>query len=148
MKTSDICRKDVVTASPRTTLAGVAQLMRRHHVGSVVVVDSLDARRPIGIVTDRDIVIEVVAAGEDPSTLTAGEIMTSPPVTAAAADEASWTLKIMRDHGVRRLPVLDATGAMVGIVALDDLLNAASAALADVVQAIGTGRVEETAHHP
>jgi CBS domain-containing protein len=66
--------------------------------------------------------------------------------TAAANDDASWSLKVMRDRGIRRLPVVDAKGAMVGIVALDDLLSAASSTLYDVVQAIGTERVAESAH--
>lgn len=147
MKTGDLCRTNVITAAATALLPELAQLMRRHHVGSVVVVDAADARRPLGIVTDRDIVIEVVASGQDARTITAGEIMAAPLVTAAATDDASWTLKVMRDRGVRRLPVLDADGAMVGIVALDDLLNAASATLTDVVQAIATERIVEAAHH-
>ena len=146
MKTLDICRTNVVTATAATVLPEIAKLMRRNHVGSVVVVDAADARIPLGIVTDRDIVLEVVAAGQDARTITAGEIMSAPLVTANGADDVSWTLKVMRDRGVRRLPVLDEQGAMAGIVALDDLLNAASASLTDVVQAIGTERVVEAAH--
>jgi CBS domain-containing protein len=146
MKTADVCRTNIVTAPPTAPLPELARLMRRNHVGSVVVVDAADARRPLGIITDRDIVVEVVAAGQDVRTITAGEIMSAPLVTALDTDDASWTLKVMRDRGVRRLPVLDAAGAMVGIVALDDLLNAASATLVDVVQAIGTERVMEAAH--
>ncbi len=146
MKTADICSTRVVTALPTTALAEVAKLMRKNHVGSVVIVDAADPRRPVGIVTDRDIVVEVVAAGEDARTVTAGEIMNASIVTAAADDDASWSLKVMRDRGIRRLPVVDADGAMIGIVALDDLLAAASSTLYDVVQAIGTERVVEAAH--
>jgi CBS domain-containing protein len=146
MRTGDVCRTQVVTAPPTAALPEVAKLMRRHHVGSVVVVDANDAKKPLGIVTDRDIVVEVVATGQDVRTITAGEIMSAPLVTGLDTDDASWTLKVMRDRGVRRLPVLDAGGAMIGIVALDDLLNAASATLVDVVQAIGTERVVEAAH--
>jgi len=146
MKTVDICRTSVITAAATAPLPELAKLMRRHHVGSVVVVDANDAKRPLGIVTDRDIVVEVVAAGQDARSITAGEIMSAPLVTATDSEDASWTLKVMRDRGVRRLPVLDADGAMVGIVALDDLLDAASATLSDVVQAIGTERIVEAAH--
>ena len=144
MKTADICNTRVVTAFASAPLPEIAKLMRKNHVGSVVVVDDKDPRRPIGIVTDRDIVVEVVAAGQDARTVNAGEAMSGSIVTAAVDDDASWTLKVMRDRGIRRLPVIDAKGAMIGIVALDDLLSAASATLYDVVQAIGTERVVES----
>lgn len=146
MKTADICNNRVVTAVASTLLPEVAKLMRKNHVGSVVVVDDKDARRPIGIVTDRDIVVEVVAAEQDPRIVTAGDIMSGAVVSARADDDVSWSLKVMRDRGIRRLPVVDAKGAMIGIIALDDLLSAASVALSDVVQAIGSERVVEAAH--
>ena len=143
MKTGDVCKRNVVTSVPRASLADVARLMREAHVGSVVVIDPPGSRTPVGIVTDRDIVVEAVAANLDPRTLTAGEIMSRELVTAAEGDDASWSLKVMRDRGVRRLPVLNDAGELAGIVALDDLLESASFALSDVVQAIGTERVVE-----
>jgi CBS domain-containing protein len=146
MKTADICNTRVVTAPANTPLTEVARLMRKNHVGSVVVVDPADPRKPLGIVTDRDIVVEVVAAEQDARVVTAADIMASPPVTASPGDDASWSLKVMRDRGIRRLPVVDGAGALVGIVALDDLLSAASSTLFDVVQTIGTERVVEAAH--
>ena len=146
MKTADICNTRVVVAIADAPLTDVAKLMRKNHVGSVVIVDTVDALRPVGIVTDRDIVVEVIAAGQDARAMTAADIMASPVVTASADDDASWSLKIMRDRGIRRLPVVDADGLLVGLVALDDLLSAASSTLFDVVQTIGTERVVEAAH--
>jgi CBS domain-containing protein len=143
MRTGDLCKRNVVTTVPRASLAEVAKLMREGHVGSVVVIDPPGSRIPVGIVTDRDIVVEAVAANLDPRTLTAGEIMTRELVTASEDDDSSWSLKVMRDRGVRRLPVLDAAGELAGIVALDDLLESATVALSDVVQALGTERVVE-----
>ena len=143
MKTGEVCKRNVVTTVPRASLADIAKLMRQSHVGSVVVIDPPGSRIPVGIVTDRDIVVEAVAANLDPRTLTAGEIMSRNLITAAEGDDASWSLKVMRDHGIRRLPVIDAAGELSGIVALDDLLESASFALSDVVQAIGTERVVE-----
>jgi CBS domain-containing protein len=143
MKTGEVCKRNVITTVPRASLADVAKLMRQSHVGSVVVIDPPGSRIPAGIVTDRDIVVEAVAADLDPRTLTAGEIMSRNLVTAAEGDDASWSLKVMRDRGIRRLPVIDAAGELTGIVALDDLLESASFALSDVVQAIGTERVVE-----
>jgi CBS domain-containing protein len=144
MYISEICTRDVVTCARSAGVQGLAQLMRDRHVGDVVVVDRGELGAvPVGIVTDRDIVVEAVAASLDPRTLTAGEIMTRELVTTAEDDDTSWSLKVMRDRGVRRLPVLDAGGEVVGIVALDDLLEFAAGALSDVVQALGTERVVE-----
>jgi CBS domain-containing protein len=142
MNIGDICRRQVVTAAPDAALVHAAQLMRAHHVGSVVVVD--ERRRPVGIVTDRDIVIEVVAAGVDAASVKVGEVMSTHPATALEDEDLSQALKAMRDHGIRRLPVVAPAGELVGIVALDDLLSSLATSLMDVVQAIGTQRVLES----
>lgn len=145
MRTGDLCRRKVVTAKADTPLADVSKLMRKEHVGSVVVVDKAQPRRPIGIVTDRDIVIEVVAAGLDANGVTAGDIMTPSPVVTHADDDALWALKIMRDRGIRRLPVVDKDEQLIGLVALDDLMQYVGTALSDMAQLIGSERVWETA---
>ena len=142
MLVADCCTCPVVTADPDATLADVARLMRTRHVGSVVIVDA--ARKPAGIITDRDIVLEAVACDLDASTLKAADIMSSQLVTARLDEDGTWALKVMRDRGVRRLPVVDAAGKLAGIVSLDDLLEAAATTLYDVVQAIGTGQVVES----
>lgn len=117
------CVKPVATVTPGSTVAQAAALMRKHHVGALVVVDdSSGAGKPLGMVTDRDIAIEVVAAGLVPATVTVGEIVQR-PVTSVTED-ASWaeTVRLMSVSGVRRLPVVDAAGRLVGIVSFDDLL--------------------------
>src|SRR4051812_2422097 len=141
MNVGALCRRQVVTCSAEATLGEVAKLMRAQHVGSVVVCD--DGRRPIGIVTDRDIVVEVLAANLDARTVKVSEAMSRNPVTALEEDDAGWALKVMRDCGIRRLPIVSPVGEIAGIVALDDLLSSAATSLVDVVQAIGTGRVIE-----
>ena len=143
MKTGDLCKRPVVTASLDTPLAEVARLMRQRHVGSVVIVDKGAARRPVGILTDRDMVVEVLAAEVDPATVTAGDIMTGAPVLSNKDDDALWALKVMRDRGIRRLPVVDSAGSLVGILALDDLVQHIGNAVGDMVQLIGSGRLEE-----
>ena len=143
MKALDICRKPVVTATPATPLAEVSRLMRAHHVGSVVVTPEEGGRRPMGIVTDRDIVVEVLALGRDPAKLTAGDVMTGSPAVSAADDDALWALKIMRDRGVRRLPVVDGSGELSGLLAFDDLVQHLGSTLGDVAQLIGTERQVE-----
>ncbi|MGZ5079066.1 MAG: CBS domain-containing protein [Usitatibacter sp.] len=142
MKTGELCRRPVIAAKSSATLADLARLMRQNHVGSVVIVDG-EARSPVGIVTDRDIVVEVIAPGLDARTMTAGEIMTASPVSVSDDDDSLWALKTMRDRGIRRLPLVDKAGALVGILTLDDLMQHLGGALSDVVQLIGSERVEE-----
>ena len=145
MKTADLCRRQVVTATPATSLAELSQLMRSQHVGSIVVLAEGAGRKPVGIVTDRDIVVEVVAMGLNPATVTAGEVMTPSPVVSKQEDDALWSLKVMRDRGVRRLPVVDDKGALTGILSFDDLMQHFGTTLGDIAQVIGTERVVESA---
>lgn len=144
MKTGEVCKRDVVAIEASGNLADASRLMRQAHVGSIVVVDETGLRRPVGIVTDRDIVVEVVAAGLDPNTLTVGEIMARTLAVAREEDDALVSLKTMRRRGVRRLPVVDSAGGLVGIVTLDDLLEVGTNALMDVVQAITSERALES----
>jgi len=144
MKTGEVCNRDVVKIAARQNLAQASRLMRESHVGCLVVVDDADPWRAVGIVTDRDIVVEAVAAGIDPASLTVGEIMGPALVLAREDDDALVSLKTMRRRGVRRLPVVDAAGVLCGIVTLDDLLEAGSNALNDVIQAIASERALES----
>lgn len=144
MKTLEACKRDVVVARRDTSLADAAKLMRERHVGCIVVVDTNDASKPVGILTDRDIVVEVVAAELDPRSVTVGEIMSTPVVTVRAGDDALDTLKAMRIRGVRRVPVVDDAGALAGLASLDDLLEIAGETLNDVVGAIVSERSIES----
>ena len=146
MLISDVCNRNVVCATRETTISDAASLMRHHHIGDVVVVDQLEGdRMPVGIVTDRDIVIEVVAMGLNPAAVTAGDVMTPSPVVAKQEDDALWALKVMRDRGVRRLPVVDDEGALTGLLSFDDLMQHLGTTLGDIAQVIGTERVVESA---
>jgi Predicted signal-transduction protein containing cAMP-binding and CBS domains len=142
MRTGDLCKRQVVCCKPDATLVEVARLMRKNHVGSVIVVD--EGRKPLGIVTDRDIAIEVVASELDPAAMRVSEVMSERPVSIPEEEDAAWALKVMRERGVRRLPVTADDGRLVGILALDDMLATAANNLTDLVQVIGTGRVVES----
>jgi CBS domain-containing protein len=141
----DLAAHEVVTVIPSATLAECAQIMRDQHVGSVVVIDDQAKRDdPRGIVTDRDIVIEAVALGLDPATLTAGDVMTTPLATVTDRDDILDALARMREHGVRRLPVLDDAGHLSGIVTVDNLLEALAEQLDAVVRVIKTEQSRES----
>lgn len=144
MNIGELCSRTVVFAYRGTSLAEAAQLMREKHVGSlVVVVDRASERVPVGILTDRDIVVAVVAKALDPRTLTAGEVMSGELLTVREQDGLSDALRLMREKGVRRLPVVTHSGALAGIITIDDLLEFAAEELGDFARIIKRESVRE-----
>jgi len=143
----ELCERDVVVATPDTTVAGAAKLMRHRHVGSLVIVDrtSGSPSHPVGIVTDRDIVVEVTATDVDPNELTVADVMSEELVTVRADADALDALQTMRSKGVRRLPVVTAAGALVGVVAFDDLLQVLAEQLQTLSRVVGREHTKETA---
>ena len=125
MRIPEICTTEVVCCRPQASALDAARLMRHKHVGDVVVVSDPEGDRvPLGVVTDRDLTIEVLGNGRDAAQTTLSDVMRSPVVVATESEDASSVLERMRFHGVRRIPVVDARGTLVGIVTLDDLLQA------------------------
>ena len=122
MSIIDICKRDVVTLGRDDTVSQAAKLMRQQHVGDVLVTAKKHGKlEPIGIVTDRDIVIEIIAPGLDPNVITVGDIM-QPNLFTAKEDAGVFDcIKLMTSKGVRRLPVIKKDGALAGIITLDDL---------------------------
>ena len=121
MKVSEIMTKDPACCTPETGLRDVARLMVEHDCGEIPVVDSKRTMRPVGVVTDRDIVVRCVAEGRNPVESEAGDVMSSPVVTVtpeAAVDEVADT---MEEHQLRRVPVVDEAGTICGIVAQADI---------------------------
>ena len=124
MQLKDLCVFDVACCTPDISVTAAARLMREHHTGDLVVIDNADEERePVGIVTDRDIVVEVLAQGRDPNKTTVGDIMSKRLVIASESEEASQALQRMVAHGVRRIPVVDDEQCVQGIVTLDDMLR-------------------------
>ena len=124
MRIPEICTTEVVCCRPQASALDAARLMRHKHVGDVVVVSDPEGDRvPVGVVTDRDLTIEVLGNGRDAAQTTLSDVMRSPVVVATESEDASSVLERMRFHGVRRIPVVDARGTLVGIVTLDDLLR-------------------------
>jgi CBS domain-containing protein len=143
MNVGSICKRQIVTVTPRSDLAAVAQLMRDKHVGFLIVVEpepQAQYGRPVGVLTDRDIVISVVARGADPTLLTAGDVMNREPVLAQESDSVDQALRTMRRMGVRRLPVIGSRGMLTGVLSLDDVLDVLAAEIGEIS---GTVRNEQ-----
>jgi CBS domain-containing protein len=122
MRLREISTTEVVSCGPQASALDAARLMRHRHVGDVVVVS--EERVPVGVVTDRDLTVEVLGNGRDAAQTYLSELMRRPVVVATDSEDADVVIERMRFHGVRRVPVVDARGALVGIVTLDDILAA------------------------
>jgi len=125
MTVGEICNRNVVVASKTETIVDAARRMRTSHVGDLVVIENRNGQHfPIGIVTDRDIVISVVAGDPDHiNYLLVSDVMSDDLVTAREHESIEAALKKMEEHGVRRLPIVDADGMLLGILTLDDILQ-------------------------
>jgi CBS domain-containing protein len=124
MLLKDVCTPSVVCCGVQISVLEAARLMRHHHVGDVVVVDDpAEERIPLGVVTDRDLVIEVLGNGLDPAKTSLASLIRSPVVIAHESEDTVHVIERMRVHGVRRVPVINQEGSAVGIITLDDLLR-------------------------
>jgi len=131
MTIRNLVRTDIVTASSDQSAGNLATLMSEENVGSVVIVEE---RRPVGIVTDRDLTVKVLEERADPQEVTAGDVMTPGPVTAGMDDGVFDVIRTMRDAPARRMPVVGDDGTIAGIITLDDLL----VLLADELEGLAT----------
>jgi CBS domain-containing protein len=135
MTVGKICNREVVITTPEATLIAVAKLMREYHVGDVVVVNARgDEKVPVGIITDRDIVLAIVASEVDLDAVLAGDIMSHELLTAGEQESIWDVLQRMRSHGVRRLPVVNARGGLEGILSVNDFLELISDELLALAQ--------------
>jgi CBS domain-containing protein len=123
MRIGEICTVQTVYCEREETVQGAAALMRKHHVGDLIVVEPNGERVPVGIVTDRDIVVSVIALGLDPASLLVGDIMSDDLLTTSENDDVYETIERMRSRGIRRVPVVNSAGGLTGIVSADDLLE-------------------------
>lgn len=146
MHIREICTRSVVTCRRDASALELAQLMRERHVGAVIVVDENAGQlTPVGLVTDRDLVVEVMACGVDPAILRAGDLVIAEPVTAVESELVFDAIWHMRSKGIRRLPVVDAQGHLLGILTSDDVTRFLAEQLTDVACLVqGQVHTEET----
>ncbi len=144
MNAGEICNREVIIAEPDMAVVQAARLMRQYHVGSLVVCARKEsARIPIGMLTDRDLTVAILAKELDPSTLTIGDVMPPDLFTVRDEDTVTDVLRVLRERGVRRVPVVASDGALVGNVTLDDLLDIAAEQMHDIVAAIRREQTRE-----
>jgi signal-transduction protein with cAMP-binding, CBS, and nucleotidyltransferase domain len=149
LRIKDVAVHQPVTARTSESIGTCARRMHDEHVGCLVVVEHSDgAEFPIGMLTDRDIAIEVVAFGLDPATLTAGDVMSEQPAVVEEDDDLLDALAHMRERGVRRLPVVRPDGALTGMLALDNLLEAVGEEIDGVVGVMRAQRTRELRLRP
>jgi CBS domain-containing protein len=124
MRVGEICNRDVVIVAASASLREAANLMREYHVGALVVIDDGSAHaHPVGIITDRDIVIALLARDVDLRALTTGDVIGSDLLCANSGEDLWGAVSRMCDRGVRRLPVIDNAGILIGILSLDDMIE-------------------------
>src|SRR5690606_2221720 len=146
MQIGQICNPVVVVARKEMSVADAARLMCEENVGSLVVVeDGVEGRKVTGILTDRDIVLSVVARDLDARTVKVSEVMEANPVSVTTTHSVADALHRMRQHGVRRIPVLSPNGVLEGIVTVDDVLAIIAEELNDLVSTINRQQEREGA---
>jgi CBS domain-containing protein len=124
MQAAELCNRQVVTASRDMSIPEAARLMRDRHVGSLVVTETKEGRViPVGILTDRDIVVEIVSRDISLNEVTVGDIMTYALLKVAEDENIFDVAQRMRARGVRRVPVVSRLGDLIGIIAADDILE-------------------------
>jgi CBS domain-containing protein len=144
LKIRDIAVNEPVTALVNESIGTCARRMHDEHVGCLVVVEHNDGSEfPVGMLTDRDIAIEIVAFGLDPATMTAGDVMSEKPAVVDEDDDLLAALAHMRERGVRRLPVVRPDGALAGMLALDNLLEALGEEIDGLVGVMRAQRTRE-----
>ncbi|KRB99568.1 histidine kinase [Hydrogenophaga sp. Root209] len=144
MLAGDVCNRIVVIAERGLSLVQAAQLMRKRHVGCLVVVDETGAGRlVVGMLTDRDIVTAVIARELDAAVLTVGDVMSRELISALEDDSIKDMLVTMRRKGIRRLPVVTTQGMLVGLVTLDDVLSLMAEQLREMASLVETEALRE-----
>lgn len=136
MNAGSICKRGVVTVTPTDDLITAAHVMREKHVGYLIVSEARQHGRVIGVLTDRDIVVAVLAQEVDARAVKVGDVMTRDPLVIDEAQSIEAVLRHMREAGVRRVPVVDQSGALTGVLSIDDVLECIAEQLINIAGSI------------
>ena len=145
MSAGEYCNRDVVVVSKSEPVSEAIMLMRKHHVGDVIVTEETNQGLiPVGILTDRDIVLEILAEDVDLGSVSIGDVMSFELSTVTEDTKLIDTIQLMRDKGVRRIPVVNQEGVLQGLLSVDDLLELLAEQLTDIVNLIGKEQSRES----
>lgn len=140
MQVSEMKTRNVAWIEDSESAARAAEMMRARHVGSLVAVKQPNGeRRPVGMLTDRDIVLALAATHTDPAKVSVADVMTREVVTCTESQDILDAIALMRRHGVRRLPVVNAKGGLTGILTADDVVGALGTLMAELGKALAHG---------
>lgn len=145
MPIGEICNREVVVAWRNNTALEASRLMRQHHVGNELVVDDRNGVQiPLGIVTDRDLIMEIMAPELNGAAITVGDIMSRELVTVKESTGIFEAIQYMRQKAVRRLPIVDESCGLVGILTLDDLLELLSEEFHEIAKLVRNEQQNES----
>jgi len=136
MRVSDLMSRNPAVCIASSSAQTAASLMKEHAVGIVAVVEDAYSRKLVGVVTDRDLCLAVVASGRDPNHVWVRDCMTPDPVFCTPTDKAETALQIMQHHQVRRVPVVNVEKTVLGMVSLSDLVRRNAATNGELFQAL------------
>lgn len=149
MRVGEFCNREVVVIEEDRSVREAAVVMREYHVGDVIVTrEQYGKQTPAGILTDRDIALGIVAGGADPESVIVGDAMSFNLTTVSEEDDLMHAIEVMREHGIRRVPVIDAEETLVGILTVDDILDLLSEVLIDLAHLVDRQRKRETETRP
>jgi len=149
MRVGEICNREVVVVEEHCSITEAAAIMREYHVGDLVIVkDANDERVPVGILTDRDITLEIVARGVDPATIRVGDAMSYDLTTVFEDDDLLQVIEVMRGQGIRRVPVVGANAALVGILTVDDIVDLLGEVMLNLSHLVDSQKRREAKRRP
>ena len=149
MLVGEYCNREVVVVEEEKSVTEAAAIMRQYHVGDVVICKAKYGKQmPVGIITDRDIALEIVAKGTDPDSIRVGDAMSFDLTTVNEHDDLMHVIELMRDKGIRRVPVIDTDEALVGILTVDDIVDLLSEVLVDLAHLVDRQKRRETRLRP
>ena len=149
MTIGEICNRAVIVIQRDETIQEAAKLMRQFHVGAIIVIDKPNGGTvPVGVITDRDLVVEVMATELDETVITVGDILTPELFVVTENTAIDEAIELMRKKTVRRLPVVDDSGELIGILTLDDALQLLAEQLLDLAKLVRYEQKKEERHRP
>lgn len=150
MNITEVASMNPISIAPDASAREAAITMRDTHVGCVIIATGTDDDQltPVGVVTDRDLAIMLIAMNSDPDEVTVGDIMSSEPLILSSSDTVEGAIEMMNSHAVRRAPIVDNRGFLIGVVSIEDLVSVLSDQLQKLADLLFEGMEYERQRRP